>query len=31
MRDELWWDLREWFADQRTTMPEDEAPIIELA
>lgn len=31
LRDELWWDVREWFTDMRTSMPEDEALIVELA
>lgn len=31
LRDELWWDMREWFEDRRTTMPEDEALVLEVA
>ena len=31
LRDELWWDVREWFSDLRVSMPLDEALIFELA
>lgn len=31
LRDELWWDVREWFEDMRTNMPDDEALILELS
>jgi hypothetical protein len=31
LRDELWWEVREWFSDMRTSMPLDEPLIFELA
>jgi hypothetical protein len=31
LRDELWWDMREWFEDMRTSMPEDEALLLEIS
>lgn len=30
-RDELWWDMREWYEDMRTSMPDDAALILEVA
>jgi hypothetical protein len=31
LRDELWWEVREWFSDMRVSMPLDESLIFELA
>lgn len=31
LRDELWWEVREWFDDRRVSMPLDEGLIFELA